>query len=125
MVFKPLGVAADGLRAVGSLLVDVLHQSLPRAFQPQGVAVDFDETVDEVHLAVEALQPGDAVLVEDAQVTSLVVADEEFYDVTLLFVLGYRGGLAEPVDNVADSVGIEPVGLPHLLLYLSVGFHEC
>ena len=125
MVLEPLGILGDGARAVGSLFVDVLHESLPRAFQSEGVAIDLDESVDEVHPTLQALQPQDAVFVEQVQVARFVVLNERLNNLALAVVLGHAGGLLQPIDDVAYGAPVAAVGLPHILIEFAVALHEC
>ena len=125
VVLEPLGILGDGARAVGSLFVDVLYESLPRAFQSEGVAIDLDESVDEVHPTLQALQPQDAVFVEQVQVTRFVVLNECLNNLALAVVLGYAGSLLQPIDDMAYGSAIAAVGLPNILIEFAVALHEC
>ena len=116
VVFKPLGVAADGLGAARGLEVAILDDAFPRAFQPEGVAIDLDEAVDEVYPTLLFADPLDAIVVEAAQRAGAVVVDEQPDAVLLARVLGHLGGLLEPVDDVADGVAVASAHVPHLLV---------
>ena len=65
MILKPLGVLADGLGAMGGFLVDILHESFPRAFQAQRIAIDLDESVDEIDGGIVLADPFDAIFIEN------------------------------------------------------------
>ena len=64
MVFKPLGIAADQLRAVRSLQILKVDQGFPTGLQAQGVAIGLSKTVDKIHAGVEVLHPQDGVIIK-------------------------------------------------------------
>ena len=75
MVFKPLCVLGDRPRALRGLLVSKLHDTLPGSFQAQWVAIDLNETIDEVDRSLLFLQPFNAVFVEDMKVPGRIIID--------------------------------------------------
>ena len=96
MVFKPLGIAADGLGSLCGLEVFVFNDSLPGTLQGQWVAIHLNEAVDEVDHTLLLFYPGYAVAIENSQVARMVVFQQQVDDMTLLFVLGILLSLAEP-----------------------------
>ena len=65
VVLKPLCILTDGHGATGGILIDIFHQTLPRAFQSQGIAIDLDEAVDKINHAFMLLKPFNAILIEN------------------------------------------------------------
>ena len=124
MVFKPLGVTCNQLGAAGGFQVFVFHNSFPRPFQTERIAIYFNEAIDEIHARTMFTHPLDAILVEQAQITRLVIADERFDVSPLVIVLSHRHRLLEPKDDFADGFTIFSFGKPSVLLNLSITFHE-
>ena len=125
VVFKPLGILTDGLRALGGLLVFVFHDTLPRTFQSQGVAIDLNKTIDEVYPTLVFTNPLDAVVVEHFQIARLVILDEQLYDALLTRILGNSLCLLQPIDNMADGITITTIGLPDIFTNDITLFDEC
>ena len=65
VVFKPLGILADGAGALGGLFILVFHNTFPRAFYSQRVAIHLYKAVYEINLTVERLDPKYGILVKD------------------------------------------------------------
>ncbi len=65
MILKPLGVFADGLGTMGGLLIDIFHESFPRAFQAQRIAIDLNESVDEIDGSIVLTHPFNAIFIEN------------------------------------------------------------
>ena len=124
VVLKPLCAVRNGTRAACGLLVAIFDDSLPRTFQSQWVAIDLDETVDEVDAPLVVIDPRDAISVEVAQVARLIVVDEQVDDAALSLALGILPGFLQPIDDLFYGRGIFPADFPNLLLELSVPFDE-
>ena len=116
MVLEPLGILADGLSSLGGLQILVFHDALPRAFQAQRIAIHLNESVDEVYPTLVFPNPLDTVVVEHAQVASIIIINKESDNASLPFVLGHRPGLLQPIDNLSDGIAITAVGRPHILM---------
>ena len=65
MIFEPLRVLADDLGTTRGHKVFVLYQCLPRGFQPEWIAINFYETIDEIYLAFGLFQPFDGIFIEN------------------------------------------------------------
>ena len=113
MVLKPLGILADSLRTLGGLQVLILHNSLPRAFQSDGVAIDLDESIYKVYPTLMLADPLNAVVVEHTQVACLIIINKEFYHVCLLVILCHTLSLLQPIDNLMDGIGVTPFCGPY------------
>ena len=124
VVFKPLGVGTDDFGAVRGFKVFEVDNRFPAAFQSDGVAVDFDKSVDEVDARVEVGNPLYRVLVKRFEVARAVVVDEQVDNLTLLVVLGYRGGFFEPVDDSFDGGAVMAAYAVHLFIDFSVAFYQ-
>ena len=124
MVLKPLCAIRNGTRAACGLFVAIFDDSLPRSFQSQRVAIDLDETVDEVDAPLVGLNPRDAISVEVAQVARLIVVDEQVDDAALSLALSILPGFLQPIDDLFYGRRIFSADFPNLLLELSVPFDE-
>ena len=76
MIFEPLCVFGDDLRAAAGGRVDEVDVGLPRSLAAQRIAVVLDEAVDEIDVRNGVLHPADVVAVELFQIARLIVADE-------------------------------------------------
>ena len=65
MIFEPLGIAGDGLRAMSSLLIDVFYNTFPRAFQSQGIPIHLDKTIDEIDGSIVLSNPFNAIFIKN------------------------------------------------------------
>ena len=120
MVLEPLGIARDGLGALGSLEVFIFHNTFPRAFQSQGVAIDLDKTIDKIDAPLVLVDPRDAIVVEEAQIAGLVIVDQQLDDMGLVVILRHGLRLLQPVNNMTDGIGIAPGSRPYLFLHLAI-----
>ena len=121
VVLEPLGVVAQRLGTLGSLVVDDVDVAFPTGLQPERVAIDLDEAVGKVHLALGLLYPKDAVFVERLQVACAIERDERVDDGLLPLVLGVGPGLKERVTDVVDSLAVESAAAPYVLAESAVG----
>ena len=124
MVFEPLGVLTDGLRALRGFQVLVLHKSFPRAFQSEGVAIDLNETVDKIDLSVQLTHPLYRISIEHAGVARLVIAHKQADDLALLLVLADFLRLTQPIDDVRYCFPIAATNAPDVLLYPTLALDE-
>ena len=124
VVFEPLCVGADDFGAVRGFKVFEVDNRLPAAFQPDGVAVDFDESVDEVDARVEVGHPLNRVFVEGFEVAGAVIVDEQVDDLALLVVLGHGRGFFEPVDDFFDGCAVVAAYTVHLFIDFPVAFYQ-
>ena len=125
MVFKPLGITADGLGTFGSLQVLILHDTFPRAFQPQRVAIDFNEAIYKIHPTFMFCHPCYAVVIEHLQVTGLVITYQQGDDMFLMIVLRNRHCLLQPIDDMLDGIGITLLSRPYILTQYTIHLDEC
>ena len=116
MVFKPLGILADGLRALRCLQVLILYNTFPRAFQTQRVTIYLNEPIHEVYPTLMFPNPFYAVVVEHAQVASLIIVDEQCYHTGLLLVFCHTFSLLKPIDDRTDGISITSLCRPHHLV---------
>ena len=124
MIFKPLRIIADNLRALGRILIDKVYGRLPAGFHTQRITVSFDKTVHEIHIRSRILYPKDGVGIECLQVTGLIVFNQFFDDCFLRIVFGKRNGLLQLAHNLFDSSRIKTSDFPYLLDNLSVLLHQ-
>ena len=64
MVFEPLRIAADNLRAAGSFQILEVHQRFPACLHAQRVAVAFGESVYEVDAGIQILYPQNGIIIK-------------------------------------------------------------
>ena len=64
MVFKPLGIATDGLGAFCGFFIDILHKSFPGTFQTKRITIDLNKAVDEIDGRIMLLQPFNAIFIK-------------------------------------------------------------
>ena len=121
VVLEPLGIVAQGLGTSGGLVVDDVDVALPAGLQPERVAIDLDEAVGEVHLALGLLHPEDAVFVERAKVAAAIERDKFVDDGLLPGILGIGTGLQEGVADAVDGFAVESAASPHILEESAVG----
>ena len=124
MVLEPLGIARDGLGALGSLEVLIFHNTFPRAFQSQRVAIDLDKTIDKIDAPLMLVDPRDAIVVKDAQIAGLVIVNQQLDDMGLVVVLGHGLRLFQPVNNMTDGIGIATGSRPYLFLHLAIALDQ-
>ena len=121
VVFEPLRVVRDELCALGSYEVFEVNHRLPGAGDTERIGIGFGETVDEVHAAVEVLDPSDAVFVEELQIARLIESNEFVDDFALLVVLGISECFAQPVYDVLQRFAVESAYLIDALFNLTFG----
>ena len=112
VVLEPLGVGAQDFRALGSLEVLDIHIAFPGSLAAQRVIVVFDEAVDEVHRADGVLHPFNVKLVPFAEVTGLVILDENAQGAFLDVVLRYLAGFAQLFADFLQGGGVQAANLP-------------
>ena len=93
VVLEPLGVGAEGFRALGGLEVLDVHVALPGGFSAQRVIVVLNEAVYEIHRSDGVLHPFDVELVPLAEVSGVVVLYEEPQGTLLDVIFGNLAGL--------------------------------
>ena len=65
--------------------------------------------------------PLDTVVVEHLQVARLVILYQQLKDALLARILSYGLGLLQPIDDMADGIAIEAVGLPYTFTQRAIG----
>ena len=76
-------------------------------------------------MALMLRNPFYAVVVKACQVARLVVAYQQLQDTLLVCVFSHTLSLAQPIDDVADGVGIAAIGTPHVFLHDTIALDEC
>ena len=84
------------------------------AFMPRGVAVAFDETVDEIDVALHVFEPLDGIVVEGAEVAGAIELDEATNDGGLVVIFSKGNGGFEVLDNLRDGSTVESTFAPHV-----------
>ena len=113
MVFKPLCIVADGFCALGSLLILVFHNALPRGFEPQRVAIHFYESVYKIYLSLGGTHPLYAIVIKVCKLSRFVISDKFFQYTVLCIVLAHIQCLGQPIHNATDGLSVEATLLPH------------
>ena len=115
VVFEPLGVLADHLRAVRSLLVAEVDDAFVGGLAAERVAVILHETVHEVHVGPGVAHPRNIIGIPHPEVTGAEILDQ-LTDVFLLDVVLRHGlRLLQMGDNHLYGGPVEAVGLVDLL----------
>ena len=66
-----------------------------------------------------------AVVVEHAQIARLIIINEVSYHASLLLVLRHGLGLLQPIDDMADGIGITPICRPYHLVDTGIVLDQC
>ena len=64
MILEPLGILTDGLSAVSGFFIDIFYQTFPRTLDSKWIAVDLDETIDEVDSRIVLFKPFNRIFIE-------------------------------------------------------------
>ena len=110
VVFEPLCMVGKYAGAAGSCLVAEIDDAFPTGLVAKRVTIGFDETIDEVHLALRIFEPCNGIFVEGNERTSPVEFDEETNDALLSGMFGIGQGIFKMTDNPADGSTVESVG---------------
>ena len=76
VVFKPLGIVGDSLRAGCRFVVLEIDVRFPRARHAERVAIALDKTIDEIHVGGGVFCPKNGIFIEKTQVAGDVVVDQ-------------------------------------------------
>ena len=120
MVFKPLRILADQTSTLCCLSILILNNPLPRAFQSQGVTINFYEAIDEINLSFLLFQPLNRILVKVFKVARLIILYQNGYNLLLLFVFSILRSLRQPMDDLTDFIAIHAICLIDKLCQLPV-----
>ncbi len=97
-----------------------INNRLPAAGHAKGIAVAFDEAVDKVDLRSGVGYPGDAVVVEGAEVAAAVIFNKFGYGIALYFVFSKLHCLFQILHNVSDGIVVITAKTVHLLYHIAV-----
>ena len=106
------------------ILVAEVHQSFPCASHWQRVAIVFDETVDEVNIALGFLCPQDRIFIKCAQ-WACDIEINQFLNICLLcFVFGIIHGFLQIVNNLGDGFRVKTAHFVNFLYHFTVLFQH-
>ena len=121
VVLEPLSFCAECLGAFAGGDILEVHDGFPRSGHAQGVAVCFDESVDEVYLRESVFGPFDRIFIECGEVASAVEVDERAYDLALCIVFGIVRGTVEVFHDFFDGRGVESADLVGIFHNFAIG----
>ena len=120
VVLKPLCVLRNRLCALGCRQVLEVHHRLPCAGDTKRVGVGLRKTVHKVHTALQIFHPCNAILVEELEITRLIVGDQLLQNRTLLVILYVFLRLFEPIDYMLQRLTVQTAYFINALFYLTV-----
>ena len=122
MIFEPLSLATYRRDTVGGGQIPDGDDRIPGSAITDRIAINFGKAVDCIDPGFRIGYPGDVVFVIIPEVATPVVRDQFFDLGPLQVILGNRGRLFEPEDNLFDRRAVHAADFPGFFDQYTVDF---